>query len=198
MTAANFDRCLAEVLRHEGGLVDDPKDPGGLTNFGVSQRSYPQENIRGMTKERAAAIYRKDYWARVRGDDLPDGIDLATFDAAVNSGPKMAVKWLQRALLVKPDGEIGPTTVEAARRSDPATTIRRMCEDRLGFLRALKTWPHFGKGWQRRVDSVQTVALGMVGAGAPEPWRGLLAVQDARIAKLERQMAKMAEAIIGG
>ena len=197
MTAANFGHCLSEVLRHEGGYANDPQDPGGETNFGISKRSYPLEDIRGMTKERAAAIYRQDYWARVRGDDLPDGVDLAVFDAAVNSGPKMAARWLQRALLVKPDGEIGPTTIEAARRSDPATTTRRMCEDRLNFLRGLTTWPHFGKGWQRRVASVQAVALGMVGAGAPEPWRALLAVQDARIAKLERQMAKIAEAIIG-
>lgn len=162
MTAANFDACLAEVLAHEGGYVNHPSDPGGETNMGISKRSYPGENIKGMTRARAAAIYRRDFWDRVRGHDLPDGIDLVAFDPAVNSGVSRGAKWLQSALGTAQDGNIGPQTVAKAQTApDAVKVIQRACAARMGFLRGLGTWGTFGKGWARRVASVEATAVAM-------------------------------------
>lgn len=179
MTAANFDRCLAELLRHEGGYVNHRDDPGGETNMGISKRSYPREDIRSMTRERAAAIYRRDFWDAVRGDYLPDGLDLVAFDAAVNSGPTRGARWLQQALNLTDDGKIGPLTIAEANRADVLLTIHAALNIRLAFLRKLGTWGTFGKGWQRRVDEVRAVALDM----ARKP--AVLSVED-RLAALER------------
>ncbi|WP_323008536.1 glycoside hydrolase family 108 protein [Paracoccus sp. (in: a-proteobacteria)] len=158
---SNFDRCLAEVLRHEGGYVNDPHDPGGETNMGISKRSYPNENIKSMTRARAAEIYRRDYWNPVRGDDLPAGMDLVAFDAAVNSGVSRGAKWLQSALGVPADGKIGPATLAAARAAHPEAVIDRATGARLAWLRTLKTWGRYGKGWTRRVESVREEAIAM-------------------------------------
>ena len=95
---ADFNKAIPIILAHEGGWVDDPADPGGETNMGISKRSYPKENIRGMTRERAAQIYRKDFWDKLKCDDLPAGLDLVAFDAGVNSGPARGAKWLQQAV----------------------------------------------------------------------------------------------------
>ena len=160
----NFDRCLAEVLRHEGGYVNDPHDPGGETNMGISKRSYPKEDIKGMTRARAAEIYRRDYWNPVRGDDLPAGMDLVAFDAAVNSGVSRGAKWLQTALGVSADGKIGPQTIAAAKAAHPEAVIDRAVSARLAWLRTLKTWSRFGKGWTSRVESVREVATAMAKA----------------------------------
>lgn len=163
----NFDQCLDHVLRFEGGLVDHPRDPGGLTNYGISQRSYPNENIRGMTRKRAAQIYRRDFWDKVRGDDLPAGLDLVAFDAAVNSGPRRGAEWLQAALWVTPDGKVGPVTVAAAQSADVPVTIRSATDLRMAFLRKLGTWDTFGNGWSRRVEAVKNTALTMHAASRP-------------------------------
>ncbi|RQP04838.1 MAG: hypothetical protein D1H97_16085 [Paracoccus sp. BP8] len=160
----NFDRCLAEVLRHEGGYVNDPHDPGGETNMGISKRSYPKEDIKGMTRARAAEIYRRDYWNPVRGDDLPAGLDLVAFDAAVNSGVSRGAKWLQTALGVSADGKIGPQTIAAAKAAHPEAVIDRAVSARLAWLRTLKTWSRYGKGWTSRVESVREVATAMAKA----------------------------------
>ena len=168
MTAENFDLALSEVLAFEGGYVNDPRDPGGETNFGISKRAYPAENIKAMTRERASAIYRRDYWRAVAGDDLPGGVDLAVFDAAVNSGPGRAIRWLQRALVVPADGVLGPKTMDAARAADPAVTVKRMTADRLAYLKGLATWARFGKGWARRVDSIRAAGLELA-RGEPVP-----------------------------
>ena len=164
MTASNFEACLGEILKHEGGYVNHPKDPGGETNFGISKRSYPREDIKAMTRARAAAIYRRDYWDAVCGDDLPDGLDLVAFDAAVNSGVSRGAKWVQGAVGVIADGRIGEQTIAAAQRADTATAIHLALGRRLAFMRSLKTWGTFGKGWARRIDGVQVVALEMVKA----------------------------------
>ncbi|MDF3607570.1 glycoside hydrolase family 108 protein [Paracoccus sp. DMF-8] len=157
----NFDACLAKVLAHEGGYINHPQDPGGETNYGISKRSYPNEDIRGMTRARAAQIYRRDYWDAVRGDDLPAGLDLVAFDAAVNSGPGRGAKWLQQAVGASADGKVGPATLAAAKASDAKTAINRACDYRMAFLRGLGTWPTFGKGWSRRVEDVRATALAM-------------------------------------
>jgi lysozyme family protein len=158
---SNFEACLAEVLGHEGGYVNDPQDPGGETNMGICKRSYPTEDIRCMTRDRAGLIYRRDFWDKVRGDDLPAGLDLVAFDAAVNSGVRRGAKWLQSAVGADADGSIGEQTIGAAKLADPANAIRRACASRLRFLQSLATWGRFGKGWGRRVQSVETTALAM-------------------------------------
>ena len=156
----NFDACMAKVFASEGGYVNDDRDPGGETNFGISKRSYPNEDIRNMTKARAALIYRRDFWNAVKGDELPAGLDLVAFDAAVNSGPSRGAKWLQSAIGVAADGRIGPQTLAAARTA-PSTAIDRACNARLGWLRTLSTWKHYGNGWTRRVEGVRDLAHDM-------------------------------------
>lgn len=169
MTASNFDRCMAHVFRSEGGYVDHPDDPGGETNYGISKRSYPNENIRGMTKERAAMIYRRDFWDAVRGDALPAGIDLVAFDGAVNSGVSRGAKWVQAAVGAVQDGKIGSDTIAQITIRDVTQTINRACDKRMAFLQSLKTWPTFGRGWKARVASVRKEALAMAAAPVTKP-----------------------------
>lgn len=164
---SNFPACLDEILAHEGGYVNHPSDPGGETNMGISKRSYPRENIRGMTRQRAGEIYRRDFWKPVRGDDLPPGLDLVAFDPAVNSGVSRGAKWLQQALGVTPDGKIGPVTLAAADKADPLVVIDRACDLRLAWLQTLPIWGTFGKGWARRVESIRATAKEMADRPAP-------------------------------
>lgn len=168
-----FAACVAEVLRHEGGYVDHPRDPGGCTNRGITRRTLEAwrrapvtcEEVRTLAEAEARAIYRAHYWNAVRGDALPAGIDLAVFDAAVNSGRRRGALWLQAAAGVAQDGVIGPRTLRAARgTNDRAALIGRICDLRLAFLRGLDTWPDFGRGWSRRLRSVRQAALGMADA----------------------------------
>lgn len=171
---SNFDACMKIIFAHEGGYVNHPRDPGGETNMGITKRSYPKEDIRGMTKVRAAQIYRRDFWDAVRGDDLPAGLDLVAFDAAVNSGVSRGAKWVQSAVGAKMDGKIGPATIAAALAMDRADSVRRACAARMAFLRSLKTWDAFGKGWARRVSETEAAALEMAakvpaGKSAPSP-----------------------------
>ena len=169
---ANFTRCLPEILRHEGGWADHPADPGGATMKGITIGTYAQWKGRKVTKAElraisaaeVAAIYKRNYWDKVRGDDLPAGLDLVAFDAAVNSGPSRGAKWLQQAIGVTADGKVGPETIKAAWKVDAAYTVGRALDIRLAFLRSLKTWGTFGKGWSRRVAGVRKVALEMVAA----------------------------------
>jgi lysozyme family protein len=165
----NFERALEAVLTHEGGYVNHPRDPGGETNMGISRRSYPDEDIRGMTRERAGEIYRRDFWDAVQGDHLPDGMDLVAFDAAVNSGVSRGAKWLQLALGVEADGDIGIETVSAARRADAARVISNATSRRLAWLRTLKHWRTFAVGWTRRVQSLRSEALDMARDGHVAP-----------------------------
>lgn len=171
----NFQRCLAEVLRHEGGWADHPSDPGGATMKGITIGTYAQwkgrkvtkAELRAITDAEVADIYRRNYWDKVRGDDLPLGLDLVAFDAAVNSGPSRGAKWLQAGLGVAQDGKIGPVTLAAAASADRVTAINSACVARLAFLRRLKTWPTFGRGWTRRVNEVHTEAQRMAARMAP-------------------------------
>ena len=151
---SNFDRCLEEVLRHEGGYVNDPHDPGGETNMGISKRSYPKEDIKGMTRARAAEIYRRDYWDRLHADHLPPPLALLTFDAGVNCGVSRSARWLQVAVGAKPDGEIGSRTLLAVRtrcQSNSDAVCAEMLAARLLFMSSLSTWSTFGPGWSRRL-----------------------------------------------
>ena len=165
---ANFEACLAEVLTWEGGWSDHPSDPGGATMKGITLATYRQwkpgaskAQLKAITDAEVRAIYKQGYWDVVQADDLPPGLDLVAFDAAVNSGPMRSAKWLQGALGVAPDGKIGPQTLAAAQAADPHSVILAACSARLNFVRGLSTWPVFGKGWQRRIDGVRAKALEM-------------------------------------
>lgn len=165
-----FAVCLPLVLKHEGGFVDHPRDPGGATNKGITQKTYdswrdrkgqPRQSVRSITSDEVAAIYRRDYWDAIKGDDLPAGIDYCVFDFAVNSGIDRASRYLQRAVGAGEDGSIGPATLAKVKATDPARVINTICDQRMAFLRGLKTFPTFGKGWTARVADVRDRALEM-------------------------------------
>ncbi len=146
-----FDECFAKLIGHEGGYVFDARDPGGETKFGISKRAYPNIDIHALTLDAAKAIYRRDYWQRCRCDELPPGVAFDVFDAAVNSGPAQAIKWLQRAVGVADDGAIGPITLAAVGRFQPGSLRARYSGMRLDFMASLPSWPSFGRGWARRI-----------------------------------------------
>jgi len=136
---ALFDRVADEWLKGaEGGLVSDPDDPRGLTNWGISQRSYPDLDIASLTWEGAKALYHRDYWEAVAGDLLPAPVAACVFDAAVLQGAWTAKRLLQEALGVTPDGIIGPETLAAVRRADPLRLARRLLVERIKALLALR------------------------------------------------------------
>lgn len=169
MAKNNFPPVMDEIFKHEGGYVDHPRDPGGATNMGITHKTLAawrrvshvsKIEVKRLTKSEARDIYRDRYWNKVHGDALPYGFDLVAMDGAVNSGPRRGAKWLQRGVGARADGVIGPKTIEAARRSD-AQGIERACDARMGFLRGLRHWDAFGRGWSRRVASVEAVATRM-------------------------------------
>jgi lysozyme family protein len=148
-----FDQAFERLIGHEGGYVNDPRDPGGETKFGISKRSYPAEDIKALTLERAKAIYRRDFWGVAGCDAVPDAIKFDLFDMAVNSGPVTAIKTLQRSAGVTPDGLLGPITLQALNSTPAPRLVARFNGNRLDFMTDLKTWPVFGKGWAKRVAS---------------------------------------------
>jgi lysozyme family protein len=170
---SNFEPCLALMLAHEGGFVNHPQDPGGMTNLGVTKRVWEEwvehevdeKQMRALTHEMVAPLYKRKYWDACRADDLVAGVDYVVFDVAVNSGPGRAVKFLQSCVGVTADGGFGPATLAAVKKSeeDPARLIEMYCAKRLEFLQSLKTFETFGKGWSRRVQEVKDKALKMLG-----------------------------------
>lgn len=167
---ANFDAALAAVLKHEGGWADHPADPGGATMKGVTKRTLEahlgravtKEELRNISDETLENIYRRRYWNAVRGDDLPSGVDYAMFDYAVNSGPQRAIRSAQKVVDVAQDGVLGPKTMAAilARCAHGADKfIIEYSEDRDAFLRRLSAFPVFGRGWVRRVNDVEKMAI---------------------------------------
>ena len=164
-----FNDCLAHVLMNEGGWSDHPADPGGATNHGVTLATYrryrpgaTKADLRVITTGELRQIYTDGYWTPIRGDDLPAGLDLVAFDAAVNSGVRRGARWLQSALGVVADGKIGPRTVAAAQAADASVAIKKAIQARRAFLTSLPTWKTFGKGWSRRLDHVESTALTMM------------------------------------
>lgn len=176
MLATNDDRfpaCLKETLKWEGGYSNHPKDPGGATMKGVTQRVYngwrdghdlQRRSVRQIEEHELQDIYRSSYWAAVRGDELPAGVDLAVWDVAVNSGPVRAIKLLQKACGANiVDGHIGAATLAQVGRCEPAGLVARYMDEREHFLRSLPTFPTFGKGWINRCTAIEATALGMAG-----------------------------------
>ena len=181
---ANFKKALARVLVHEGGRVDDARDPGGRTNQGVIQRVYDDyrkskgqvtRDVYSITDAERDEIYRRRYWDVIEADKLPSGVDYVVFDGAVNSGPSQSVKWVQRALGAayqgRVDGQMGMTTLRAIEDyADHDALIAAICARRLDFLDNLKTWRTFGKGWSARVAGVKATGQAWArNTAAPPP-----------------------------
>lgn len=165
-----FETCLTETLKWEGGWSNHPSDPGGPTMRGVIQRVYdawrkrnglPKRSVRNIEEHELQAIYRENYWQLVRGDELPPGIDLCVFDYGVNSGPSRSVSHLQEVLGVKVDGNMGPVTLDAVNAADAVEIVKKLCARRRKYVRQIKTYNVFGKGWNRRIDGIEQVSCSM-------------------------------------
>lgn len=180
MAAANLSRSLEQIFGHEGGFSKIRSDPGNWTSgkvgvgkllgtkYGIAANSYPHLDIPNLTLAKATEIYRRDYAAKVRFNDLPSGVDHAMLDYAINSGPSRAVKDIQREIGAADDGVMGPMTMAGVRAARPDVLINGLCDRRLRFLKGLSTWPTFGRGWTRRVKEVRAFALSIVGAAPPD------------------------------
>lgn len=166
----NYQLALKEVLKSEGGYTNDPRDPGGPTNFGITIHDYRAYinphgtalDVRHMTVDQAATIYKTKYWDAVKGDTLPSGLDYCLFDYGVNSGVSRANRVADHYI---PE--------QYSHHQDVVWLINQICDERLKFLQSLHTWPHFGKGWGTRVAHVRALSIQMAKAAAPEenePW----------------------------
>lgn len=163
----NFDQCLAETLKHEGGFVQNPVDPGGATNRGVTKQTWEEwvghevnvADIKALTVEDVEPLYRREFWDACQCDLLAPGVDFVVFDVAVNSGTKRAAKLLQQVVGVEPDGAIGPRTLAAANSIGANLLVNKLCDKRQAFWQSLKTFPVFGKGWTRRGNEVRAKAI---------------------------------------
>lgn len=173
---ANFPAALKLVLVHEGGYINHPEDPGGATQKGVTQAVYDayrtrkglaKKPVRNIANAELEAIYKTNYWDKIDADEMPPGVGYCLFDYAVNSGAGRAAKDLQRALGVKVDGIVGANTLAMLNAADDAKLINDVCDRRLRFLKSLRTWKTFGKGWGRRVAGVRSAALSMVEGEEP-------------------------------
>ena len=173
-----FEQAFQVVVGNEGGFSTNPADPGNWTGgacgkgkcngtkYGISAASYPNLDIAALTLDAAEAIYQRDYWQRVRGDELPPSLALLVFDAAVNSGVSRAIRWLQAVVAVEVDGVLGPKSMAAiaACAGKGAAILAEFQVQRIMFMTSLPTWRTFGLGWARRVCQMQFAALQIGGA----------------------------------
>jgi len=166
----NWQQILKWLAVTEGGYVNHPADPGGPTNKGVTQRVYdawrtrrgkPKNDVRHITRQEAEAIYKAQYWDKVMGDDLPSGVDYAVLDFAVNSGVHRAVKFAQEIVGVPVDGVMGQVTLTAIVGFGSVQLIDRLCDKRFAFVRRLRTYRVFGKGWEVRISRVKNASMAM-------------------------------------
>lgn len=163
----NFDECLKMLLKHEGGFVNHPRDPGGMTNLGVTRTVYEkwvgrkvsEQEMRDLKTEDVAPLYKQKYWDRCKCDELPSGLDWSVFDWAVNSGTGRSAKALQGIIGAVQDGGIGPKTLKLVEEHDSKQMIEKMHDKRQGFYEGLKTFDTFGKGWTRRNYETREKAL---------------------------------------
>jgi lysozyme family protein len=167
---SNWDNSFKLMLKSEGGFVNHPSDPGGMTNLGVTKatwenwvgRESDEAEMRGLTPEKVEPLYKKKYFDAVRGDELPVGLDYLMFDFAVNAGAGRAIKTLQTAVGVTPDGGFGPMTMAAVQAVDPVDLIERFSQAKEDFYRSLTTFATFGNGWLNRVADVKVKATSML------------------------------------
>ena len=170
MASNNYQTSLEIILHHEGGYVNHPKDPGGETNLGVTKRVYEEwggtKDMKDLTVEDVAPIYRKNYWDRMKCDDLPSGLDLCVFDFGVNAGPGRAAKYLQNLVGATADGAIGPGTLAKVNEYLSNNSVHLIVEKyqaaRQSYYESLSTFETFGRGWTRRVEETTTSALRLV------------------------------------
>ena len=178
MGQENLSKVLNFVFRYEGGYVNDPRDPGGATNLGVTKRalevyrghSVSTQDVKNLTRAEAEAIYEKNYWTPIGGGNMPIGVDLAAMDVSVNSGPGKARQWYGEARTAS---------------SQPVQQIKAICARRLSFMHGLRTWGHFGKGWAARVGACEATALKMAGSAS-----GLPAVAITQTLQTEANISK--------
>ncbi len=177
--ADDFETCLAFALREEGGYVDDPADPGGATNMGVTLATYRQWSdnpdlgavqVQDMTERTARAIYRSLYWNPLRADALPAGVDLSVFDMGVNAGIWGSARILQQCLGFtgeEVDGSVGPETLAAVAKRNPRTLIDDLADRQAAYYRSLVDFPSFGRGWLNRTQARRNAALAMIAQARP-------------------------------
>ena len=163
----SFSSVVKMILIHEGGYVNHPSDPGGETKYGISKRAYPDVDIAELTKDDAADLYKRDYWDRIKGDDLPVGVACVVMDYAVNSGISRASKALQSVCgIANGDGIIGPASLNAVwvtvKNTSEEDVINAVTEQRQEFIRGLSIYETFGKGWERRITETHEKALGLI------------------------------------
>ena len=166
----NFDKALQLMLKHEGGFVNHERDPGGMTNLGVTKSVYEEwlgyevdkQDMMKLTPEDVAPIYLNNYWIKANCDELPSGLDYVVFDWAVNSGVSRSSKGIQKCCGANPDGVIGPKTLELVVGQDTKFMIEKFKQVRQRFYEGLNHFDAFGRGWTRRNDEATEVALGMV------------------------------------
>jgi len=167
---SNWQKSFELMLQSEGGFVNHPSDPGGMTNLGVTKatwenwvgRESDEAEMRGLTPEKVEPLYKKKFWDAVRGDELPVGLDYLAFDFAVNAGPGRSIKIMQSAVGVTPDGGFGPMTMAAVQAVNPVELIERFSQAKEDFYRSLNTFSTFGKGWLNRVADVKVKASEML------------------------------------
>ena len=166
----NWQKSFELMLQSEGGFVNHPRDPGGMTNLGVTKatweswvgREVDEAEMRRLTADKVEPLYKERYFDAVRGDELPIGLDYLMFDFAVNAGAGRAIKILQSAVGVTPDGGFGPMTMAAVQAVDPVDLIERFSQAKEDFYRSLTTFATFGKGWLNRVADVKVKATSML------------------------------------
>ena len=146
-----FEDAFERLIGHEGGYVNDPTDPGGETNWGISKRSYPGLNIKALSRQGAQDIYRRDFWDRIQAGKSADGVAFQLFDFAVNSGVETAVRYYQRAVGVADDGHWGPISQAASEKYSESDLIMLISAERLDFMTRMKNWPNASRGWARRI-----------------------------------------------
>jgi lysozyme family protein len=170
MAASNWEQAFKQMLASEGGYVNHPSDPGGMTNLGVTKRVWEEwvgresneKEMRSLTPEMVEPLYKRKFWDACKCDELPTGVDYLVFDFAVNAGPGRSAKILQTAVDVPADGGIGPITLAAVKAQDPTELIQKFSDAKEDFYRSLNTFETFGKGWLNRVADVKVKANSML------------------------------------
>lgn len=163
-----FDQAVKNVIRIEGEdkITEDPNDPGGVTKYGISQRAFPNVNVRDLTREEAIYLYHTHYWEPVKASQLPASLRYHVFDCGVNQGVPVAIKMLQTVLGVKTDGVIGPVTLAAAQKADEKELLFKFVKARLTRYRSTKNYDKYGFGWTVRVLDVTVDSASFLGAKA--------------------------------